>query len=87
MGSGKSDNDSVGVENDGGNAKPSPILITTGNNPQSQDPNSQSSPKYFLTQLLKNRQDKLRFQLCHSLIDFLWFRLNFNLNLVEIGLV
>ena len=43
MGSGKSDNDSVGVENDGGNAKPSPILITTGNNPQSSNPNSQSS--------------------------------------------
>ena len=43
MGSGKNDDDSGGVENEGGNAKPSPILLTIGNNPQKSNPKSQSS--------------------------------------------
>ena len=53
MGPGKVENDSIRVENDGGNAMPSPILLTTGNSSQSHDPKSQSSTLLALQRLIE----------------------------------
>ena len=45
MGSGENDDNSVGVEKEGGDVMPCPILITIGNTPPKSNPISQSSKK------------------------------------------